>query len=294
VTSVFSHELEPPPSAPIPFAAIAAALVACSVISGVGGYWAGLHRIGLAPVPAASVASTPPNSSTAAQTAQTPPAIPPGTDVSVPPPVVSPAAGAAPASPDTKTAPKTGKEPAPPSTPAAASGNLIVRSAPADAAVKIDGRARGKTPVTVRDLPLGAHTVEVSHAGFATHTERVTLTAATASKTLTLDLQPQPAAPAQAQQPGAAGRSAAGVGSIYLDSRPAGARVFLDGKDAGKTPATLPDVKSGAHRLRFELSGYKALDTSVTVRAGQQERVTVTLEQALLALLRSPNHPITK
>jgi hypothetical protein len=84
------------------------------------------------------------------------------------------------------------------------------------------------------------------------------------------------------------------VGSIYLDSRPAGARVFLDGKDAGKTPATLPDVKSGAHRLRFELSGYKALDTSVTVRAGQQERVTVTLEQALLALLRSPNHPLTK
>src|SRR5205814_9965889 len=126
-------------------------------------------------------------------------------------------------------------------------GRLSVRSTPADASVRIDGRARGATPVTVRDLPLGAHTVEVSHAGFATRTERVTLTAAVASKTLTLDLQPQPSAQAQAQQP-----PAAGAGSIYLDSRPAGARILLDGKDAGKTPATLPDVKSGSHRLRFE------------------------------------------
>jgi hypothetical protein len=169
-----------------------------------------------------------------------------------------------------------------------------VRSTPADATVKIDGRARGATPITVRDLALGAHTIEVSHAGFATRTEHVTLTAAAASKTLALDLQPQPAAPAQAQPPAPAGRSGAGVGSISLESRPAGARIFLDGKDAGKTPATLPDVKAGAHRLRFELTGYKALDTTVTVRAGQQERVTVTLEQALLSFLRSPNHQITR
>jgi hypothetical protein len=87
------------------------------------------------------------------------------------------------------------------------------------------------------------------------------------------------------------------VGSISLESRPAGARILLDGKDAGKTPTTLANVKAGVHRLRFDLTGYKTLDTNVTVRAGQQERVTVTLEQALFSLLtitKSPNHQITR
>jgi hypothetical protein len=301
VASVFSREPEPAPPAPISFAAVAAALVACAFTFGVGGYWAGLHRIGLSPLPTAAVTSAP--SGSTASTA-TPPAIPPGTDVSVPAgSAAATAAGGALVLPEVKPPGKAVTEkpsppPPPPPPPPLPPGRLVVRSTPADASVKIDGRARGATPITVRDLPLGVHSVEVSHAGFATRTEQVTLTASTFSKTLTLDLQPQPQAQTQAQAPASAGRSGAGAGSIYLDSRPAGARILLDGKDAGKTPATLPDVKAGSHRLRFELAGYKALDTSVTVRAGQQERVTVTLEQALFSLLlkitKSPNHQITK
>jgi serine/threonine protein kinase len=300
VTSMFTHEAESAAPAPISFAAIAAAVVAASVLFGVGGYWAGLHRIGLPAIPAAAGPSAP-SSAAGSPATQTPPAIPPGTDVSVPAGSASVAAGGALVLPDVKAPGKSNEAPTrtpppppPPPPPVPATGRLIVRSTPADATVKIDGRARGATPITVRDLALGAHTIEVSHAGFATRTEHVTLTAAAASKTLALDLQPQPAAPAQAQPPAPAGRSGAGVGSISLESRPAGARIFLDGKDAGKTPTTLPDVKAGAHRLRFELTGYKALDTTVTVRAGQQERVTVTLEQALLSFLRSPNHQITR
>jgi len=301
VTSVFSREPEPPPMAPTPWAVIIAGWVAALFIGIVGGYWGALHRIGLPPVPAASApsASSATPVSPASAATQTPPAIPPGTDVSVPAGSASAAAaGAALVLPDVKAPGKSSSDaatrqppPPPPPPPPVAPGRLVVRSTPADASVKIDGRARGATPITVRDLPLGAHTVEVSHAGFATRTEHVTLTSVAASKTLTLDLQADAPAPAQAPP---AGRSSATVGSIYLDSRPTGARIFLDGKDIGRTPATLSDIKAGSHPLRFELAGYKTLSTTVTVRPGQQERVTVTLEQALSALLRSPNHQITK
>jgi hypothetical protein len=147
--------------------------------------------------------------------------------------------------------------------------------------------------VNVRDLAIGPHTVEATLDGYAARTERVTLTAATTSKTVTMTLQPLAKTPAATQTP-AAGRAAVAVGSMYLDSRPPGARIFLDGKDVGKTPLTLSDIKVGSHPLRFELAGYKTLNTTVTVRAGQQERVTVTLEQALVSLFRSPNHHITK
>jgi serine/threonine protein kinase len=249
VSSMFGREPEPAPTPATPWAAYAVIFIAGIFLGGVGGYWGGMHRAGVSSSPAVAAPASAPTSAGA----QTPSPIPPGTDVSVP---SEPASSSA-----TKPAPEPAQTPA-----AATSGKLVVRSATADATVKIDGRARGRAPVTVGDLPFGTHTVEVSHAGFVTRTERVTLTVAAASKTLSLDLQ-------------AAAPAAAGAGSVFLDSRPSGARVFLDGKDAGKTAVTLSDIKAGPHKLRFELAGYKTLDTTITIRAGQQERVTVTLEQ---------------
>jgi len=249
----------------------------------VGGYWAGMNHVG-APVvtPPPAVAATkgpaPDGSSIGA-------AIPPGTDVEVPKenPIPAPPAPVAehPGGADAKSA-----TPAPArDTPPAPVGRLTIRSATAGAMVKVDGHSHGAPPVTLTDLTLGTHTVEVSKSGYIARTERISLTAATSAKTVTLDLQAEPSPVAT---PAAAARGAAtATGSIFLDSRPSGARVLLDSHDAGKTPLTLPAIKVGSHPLRFELAGYKALDTSVNVRAGQQERVTVTLEQALVQLLAS-------
>jgi hypothetical protein len=68
------------------------------------------------------------------------------------------------------------------------------------------------------------------------------------------------------------------VGSILFETRPAGARVVLDGKSLGVTPLTVPDVRVGSHPLRLERAGYKTLVTSVVVKSGERARVAVTLE----------------
>ena len=45
---------------------------------------------------------------------------------------------------------------------AAAHGNLLIRSTPANADVAVNGEPRGKTPITMRDLPLGSYTIRIS------------------------------------------------------------------------------------------------------------------------------------
>ena len=60
--------------------------------------------------------------------------------------------------------------------PAAESGRVLVRSTPARARVLVDGSYRGETPVAVRDLPLGTHTIVITAPGFAPWEGTVTLT----------------------------------------------------------------------------------------------------------------------
>ena len=49
-------------------------------------------------------------------------------------------------------------------------GRIVVRSTPSGAIVRVDGRLHGETPITIRDLALGAHTLQVARPGFVPRT----------------------------------------------------------------------------------------------------------------------------
>lgn len=68
------------------------------------------------------------------------------------------------------------------------------------------------------------------------------------------------------------------AGSLLVETRPAGARVVLDGKPFGVTPLTLPDLHVGSHPLRIERTGYKTVVTHVIIKSGEQVRVALSLE----------------
>jgi hypothetical protein len=72
---------------------------------------------------------------------------------------------------------------------------------------------------------------------------------------------------------------ATGLGTLVADSRPAGARVVLDGKAVGKTPLKLANVKAGAHMVRLELDGYRVWAAEITVAGGRDTRVAGSLER---------------
>jgi hypothetical protein len=66
---------------------------------------------------------------------------------------------------------------------------------------------------------------------------------------------------------------------LTVDSRPTGARVFLDGRLVGTTPLTIAAVPAGEHAIRLERDGYRRWSSSVRVVAAEQNRVTASLER---------------
>jgi len=244
---------------PFPWVAMAAVLGAGLVLGAVGGYQFAMQRHASVPAPTttAAPAGTAPTSPPAATTTA-----PGDTEVAVA---------------DTPAAPKQGeassKPPATAGKPDALPGRILVRSTPSGALVALDGKPAGRTPLTVRDLSLGTHTLAVARPGFVSETHKVTLTGRTSSSTLTVTLEPERPA-----RPSAASKGAT-TGSVTVDSRPKGAQVTIDGHAIGVTPLTAPGLSPGTHSVRVELAGHKPVTTSVLVKAGETAKIAVTLEQ---------------
>jgi serine/threonine-protein kinase len=189
---------------------------------------------------------------------------------SPPAPPASSAGATPPAQPNTR-----GDEPT------AGPGRILVRSTPAGARVVVDGREYGPTPVAVRDLAAGTHRVRVTHDGYATVERRVSISASRPAQSLTIPLQRSGAAPevAESTRPVTTGGVERFVGTLVVDSRPTGAKVFLDGRAVGSTPLSMREVRAGEHAVRLEHDGYRRWSGSVRVVAAEQNRVTASLER---------------
>jgi hypothetical protein len=68
-------------------------------------------------------------------------------------------------------------------------------------------------------------------------------------------------------------------GPLAIVSRPAGARVFLDGHPVGTSPLAMSKVSAGSHVVRLERDGYLPWSSAIQVVAGEQNRVTASLDQ---------------
>ena len=182
---------------------------------------------------------------------------PTGTEAALPP---APAAPAAPAAPNAPVAP-------------AATGRLLVRSTPSGASVAVNGVARGTTPLALRDLPLGAHTITVTRRSYVAEEHRVVLTAARPSRSLEIRLSQT----ATAAAPRAATPVPASAGVLFVESRPPGAAVMIDGKPRGTTPLTVDAMAPGTYRVNLSLAGYQPFVTTVRVVAGTRTRAAASL-----------------
>jgi serine/threonine protein kinase len=161
-------------------------------------------------------------------------------------------------------------------------GNLLIRSIPADADVLVNGAARGKTPLVARDLAFGSYTIRVARDGYISEVRTLDLTAQRPTASTTFNLrQPPASAPggATAGRPASVDAMAGQSGAMTIQSRPTGARVFVNGRLIGSTPATIPDLPAGPATVRIEMDGYETWATRVRVGAGEQTRVAASLER---------------
>jgi len=169
----------------------------------------------------------------------------------------------------------------------------------------VDDNDVGRTPTVIRDLTEGPHIIHVERTGYEDHDRRIVLTrdrpsqlvnatlarqqpppasrpatpAPTRSATQTPARTPTPFSRTPPQPPARTGATAAGRGSLTVESRPSGARVFLDGRLVGTTPLTWAGIPAGDHSIRLEHDGYTNWTGSVRVVSNETARVTGSMER---------------
>ena len=273
---VYMPSLEEP--APARSALPTVPLVLLALVLGLGGGWLLRGRVSPAEPPSSQAAAT---TGTAARNPApvgrefSEQAVAPAAKPGVPaaPPAANPDGTGATVPREPAAAPRTST-----AKPAPSTGTLVVRSTPSGANVTVNGRWRGRTPLTLDELPLRSYDVRVVQSGFEAATQSVALTSGTPERTLALRLQrtasaaPRPAAPDVGSPP-------VYTGSLYVDSRPRGARVSVDGRVVGVTPLRVPDVRIGSRVVRLELPDHRIWSSTATVVAGQERRVTGSLER---------------
>jgi hypothetical protein len=155
--------------------------------------------------------------------------------------------------------------PVPP--PAPSEGQLIVSSMPMGATVEIEGRAgqQWKAPQTVPGLAAGTYKVSFNMPGYATETRTVQVTGGARTP---VDV-----------------RMNAIKGFVTVASKPAGAEIWINGKDTGKITPIEFLVEPGAQNIVLRKQGYLEASTDLKLLAGQ----IVNYAPSLMAAGRTDN-----
>ena len=152
-------------------------------------------------------------------------------------------------------------------------GWLLVRTNAPVADVTVDGVSRGQTPLSLPDIAYGTHQVHVSAAGYVPKKLDVVLSAEESIAAVRVELIRGDNGSGVTQE-----TAVTGHGSVFVDSRPAGARVLVDAAFTGVTPILIPDLPAGSHRVRIERDGYRPWAITIDVPRSEQIRIAASLE----------------
>jgi PEGA domain-containing protein len=67
-------------------------------------------------------------------------------------------------------------------------------------------------------------------------------------------------------------------GSLIVNSRPSGAKVFLNGRSVGTTPLVLRNQAAGSRAVRVAMDGYESWSSAVQVIADSETRLRAELK----------------
>ncbi|MCS7201441.1 MAG: PEGA domain-containing protein [Dictyoglomus sp.] len=135
-------------------------------------------------------------------------------------------------------------------------GMINVFSNPSGAEVYIDRVYRGKTPLSLSDVPSGTYDIRVVLSGYEEYFERISLSPGE-TKQITANLKPL-------------------YGEVLIDSKPQGAKVYINGKYQGNTPINL-NLFEGKYNLTLSLSGYYEVNTELNVKSKEKSSYVFVL-----------------
>ncbi len=139
-------------------------------------------------------------------------------------------------------------------------GNIKVTSSPSYAEVYLDGVYRGKTPITLSSVKVGKHTIKVTKKDYYNYSETVQVKGSSTTYVFAR-LEPVPR-----------------TGSIYINSTPSNAKVYLGGAYRGRTPLTISNLEIGEYQIKISKDDYYDWYSTVRVKQNITTRVFAQLE----------------
>lgn len=136
---------------------------------------------------------------------------------------------------------------------ATATGEVLVRSEPAGAEILFNGQLIGRTPASVK-LPPGEQQLTIRLDGHEDVTVPVNVRANEVLQTPLTKLSPLP-------------------GSVVVTTTPAGAKVYVDGRDTGEVTPCVLKLPPGQVNVRVVLDGRESRQEAVTVLGGKTVRL---------------------
>ena len=134
----------------------------------------------------------------------------------------------------------------------------LVTSSPSGAQVTMKGQSMGITPLVIRDLECGEHTVELSMRGYASIPVNFTVTG---------------------ERPvSVSGNLDSNQGTLRVTSSPSRARVFIDGTEVGETPYKI-EREEGKYILRVERAGCNPEERNVRIFKRRTANIHIKLGQ---------------
>ncbi len=138
-------------------------------------------------------------------------------------------------------------------------GQMAIDSTPQGAQVQIDGRTDPSwvTPFTLSGLAAGQHSVTVSKTGYSTDSRIVDVASGSKSSIVS--------------------HLAQLMATLAVSSSPAGANVYVDGRDTGKLTPAQVSVGNGQHVVLVRKSGYIDETTNAQFNLGQTTNFSPSL-----------------
>jgi len=172
-------------------------------------------------------------------------------------------------------------------TPTPSYGQIGVSSEPAGANVYLDNTLWGISPMTIKAVSNGRHTVTLRLEGYEDFARDVTVAGDAPQVNAVLVAgtavtgTPQGTGPATTTVPGtpATIQATPATGSLSVTTSPPGALVYIDGQMKGVSPATIPGLSPGTHTIRLILDGYQDLETTTEITAGSTAEFVTGLPQ---------------
>jgi len=139
--------------------------------------------------------------------------------------------------------------------------DITLESHPTGAAVRVDGKPVGRTPLTL-ELTAGDHDLELQAQGFKIWRTRLSVAANQARVLKPVELKPAD-------------------GILKVQTRPPGAAVMVENSFAGKSPLTLSLAADRSHRIRLSKAGYENAARTVKLASGKVKAISIALKPKL-------------